>query len=838
MDEGVLPLMLHIIDSHPIEEILRRTSETLANLSINRKNRREIASSGIASRLAILFENGSPATKSFTLLIIGNLLSSGLFYDKVANSPTITNILDNLLDLNFPKQFTAVSFCLCQLSKIQQSCEVLIDCSVVPIVLGYIRQAPLDSIDYLWTVLVNISQFNDFFEKIISHSKVLVMELYEETRFDSSTAHQQLCVAKIAQNLSKHVEFKDYLDDSSVDLFVKTLKTLFSSRRSSRDIQISALLSLTHFANYCTSSRSYILSNDLIELFYEAGTEDTGLNVKYVGLLNIISNEESCCYKLLELGVQKFLVSLQDGFQKMTDGASLEKKQKKLLRAQSSHANRPLTASKSQPEEIENDPVIEGELGKAHTAAIIHNLALKRPILSPGVLTMMLSLAKNCKALRVLHCIRALANMSVHSKSKLAISKESKKIFPMLTVIMRCGCEEAERVQYYCAVVLCNILALSLDKTLLQDLVKSGAVGDLIVVTLLRINAIKTKEILGKAFFNLLSRSEIRENLILQVDILSAVLELSKIEYVDLLELCIRALYNISCELTGPSGSEYASKLTQLKVAAMMIQRLIYSPDIAGSMTTRSIRLLLGMAIANMSFHKMLVLEIAKCESKIADALYRVHVLGSEEATYCAISTLYNLSRIPECKVLADSKALLLIVEVLESNTSAVCIKLCVAVLCNFSKLLVFHEQLTNLAIKPLINVILSPSLHVSVKKDAVQACYNLATLFPPSRVSLIQHETVSALWKLVKISGTGAGRSETKETAQQLDVEDDGSEESLIILIGRLVKELTEDVSDLLILRKLLSDGIMGIILKLAKVEIVDLKVCLLYFRFFSSIP
>jgi hypothetical protein len=828
VDEGLLPLMLHLMDSHPVEDILRRTSETLANLSINRKNRREIASSGIASRLGLLFEHGSPFTRSFTLLIIGNLLSSGLFYDKVANTSTVTNILENLLDLNYPKQFSAVAYCLCQLSKHEASCDVLIECSVVPIVLGYLRQAPLDSIDFLWTVMVNISQFDDFFSKIIKESKTLVQELYEETKFDASSSHQQFCVAKIAYNLSKHKHFKEDLDEVQIDLFVKTLKILFSSRRSTREIHISALTSLTHFALYCSASRSFILSSDLIELFYEAGTEDNVMNVKFVGLLNIISNEESCCYKLLELGVQKFLVSLQDCFQKMTDGASSElKKQKKLLRGQSSHAGRPLTAGKATSDEQEFDPVAEGELGKAHTAAIIHNLALKRPILSPGVLTMMLSLARNCKALRVLHIVRALANMSVHSKSKLAISKESRKIFPMLTVIMRCGCEEAEKVQYYCAVVLCNILALSLEKSLLQDLVKSGATVDLIVVTLLRINAIKTKEILGKAFFNLLTRSEIRENLVLQVDMLPAIIELSKIEYVDLLELCLRALYNITCELTGSYGLEYSVKLAQLKVPSMMVNRLVFSPEVTGSMTTRPIRLLLGMSISNMSFNKLLVLELAKCESKVADALNRVHVLGTEESTYCAVSTLFNMSCIPECKVLADSKALQLIVEVLEANTNALCTKLCVATLCNFSKLLVFQEQLTNLAARPLINVLSSPSLHISVKKDAVQACYNLATLFPSSRFTLIQHDIVSALWKLMKISSVGSTSNPGDTKDADPDADDDGNEEFLIVIIGRLIKELCEDVSDIIILRKLLSDGVMGIILKLAKVEIVDLKVC-----------
>ena len=143
VDEGLLPLLLHLIDIHSgIDDVLRRCTEALSNLSINRKNRREIASSGIGSRLTLLFEKGANITRAYTLLVMGNLLSSGLFYDKVANAHTISYILDHLLEKKFPKQFAAVSYCLSQLSKVEHSCEVLVKCDVVPILLGYLREAP------------------------------------------------------------------------------------------------------------------------------------------------------------------------------------------------------------------------------------------------------------------------------------------------------------------------------------------------------------------------------------------------------------------------------------------------------------------------------------------------------------------------------------------------------------------------------------------------------------------------------------------------------------------------------------------------------------------------
>lgn len=859
VDEGVLPLMLHLMDSHSTDEILKRTSETIANLSINRKNRREIASSGIASRLTLLFDKGSSATRASALLIMGNLLSSGLFHDKVANNHTITNILDNLLDINFPKQFNAVSYCLCQLSKNEVSSEVLVSCGIVPITLGYLRQAPHDSVDYLWTVLVNIMQFEHFFPRIVVESKMIVNELYEEVRNNASQVHQQLCVVKIGYNLSKQSSFKDYLDQKLIDLFVKSMKILFSSKLSAAAVQYCALINLINLANFCVDARSLILSADLIDIFYENGIDDDKMNVLYVALLNIISNEESCCYRLLDNGVQKLLVSLQDSFQRLMDGSRIGSKalKKSASRVMSVRNIQDLVANAGENNnkefavEGEGGPQTEGELGKELTAAVIHNLALKRPILAPGVLPMMLNLAKNCKTLRVLHCTRALANMSVHSKSKLLISKESRRLIPLLTVIMRCGCEEAEKVQHYCAIVLCNILALSLDKSLLADLVKTGAIVDLMVVTLLRINAITTKETLTKAFFNLLGRIEIRETLVIQLDILAALLELAKLEFVDLLELCMRSIYNITCDLNAGSGyeSNYASKLSALKVPNMMVSRLVYSPNLPGSVSNRPIRLLLGMAVANMSFNKSLVLELAQSESKLADAMGRVYALNSDETTYCSVVVLYNLSRYPECRVLAGSKAIPLIVDILtnqERAASVICIKLCIACLCNFSNMAVFHDQVSSHALKAIVDIIGSPQVHLTIKLDAVQTVYNLITAYAASRSGFVQADLVAALWKVIKVSGSKKSSQDANDsvggsscrrgdsTESFEEDQEDVSEEYLLTVVSHIMKSLCEDVSDINYLRKMLADGIMNIILKLAKIELNELKIdmsfCLYY--------
>lgn len=259
-------------------------------------------------------------------------------------------------------------------------------------------------------------------------------------------------------------------------MFIKTIKIILSTTNCNAVIQLMALVTLINLARYCHSSRAIILGTDLIDLMNSIGIDDDHINVKYAELLHLISNEESCCYRLLDMNIQRFLISLQDSFQRLLQGqgkTTYKKADKKYTKGQSianltaflnsssglsneamiksmntlstlTHLNanptvvtQQLVSNASQINismiTAHLDPLEEGELGKALTAASLHNIALKRPVLSPGALTMILLLAKNCKTLRVLHCIRTLAQMSIYNKSKIILSKEFKKVIPMLT---------------------------------------------------------------------------------------------------------------------------------------------------------------------------------------------------------------------------------------------------------------------------------------------------------------------------------------------------------------------------------------------------------------------
>eukprot|EP01038_Epipyxis_sp_PR26KG_P005363 gene5363-7438_t len=884
-DEGVIPLLLHMMDSHSFDEnILSRCTEAIANLSVNRKNRREIASSGIASRLGTIFMNGSSQARASTLLIMGNLLSSGLFHDKVAHNHTISNILDNLLDLNYPKQFLAVTYCICQLSRVHSSCEVMIDCRVIPIVLGYIRKAPPGSTEFLWMLLVNISKHRDFFLALVSEIELLIEEISYVIKCLPNTSHQHEVVS-ISLNMSMRFELSTYMNQEQVIKFVNAMKLAFSSEFVTFSVQDAALATLINFALYCPSARSPLLGSDLISLFLDVGIQNEQLNIKYISLLNIISNEENCCYRLLELGAQAFIVSLQESFGKSSKSLASDKKNNhnEAKRGSTSNNNNNNNFDTTNSISNNNEGELSVEVGFDLSAATLHNIALKRAILVPGVLTSIMALSKNTKELRVLHCTRALAKMSEHPKSKIALNKEAKKIIPLLTVIMRCGCKEAEKVQHYSAIVICNILSMVIDKGLLKDLIKSGAVVDLVVVTLLRINSITTKEALGKAFFNLLTVPDIRENLVMQQDMLASVMELAKIEYVDLLELCVRTFYNITCQLKSGSGFEdsFSSKLIALNVPTFMLAKLNYSPSQSGALSNQAIKLLLGMSIANMSFNKQLVIDLCrqapvskssnnnKSSSSsepsltVANALRRVYVLNIEEAIYCCCVTIFNISMIPDCRVLAGSTtALELLVDVLKRDScSVLCMKLAIAAMCNFSLMPEFQEQMSAVALSSIVSVIGAPQFHMSVKVDAVQTIYNLVTMYPQSRVALIECEGIIALWKMLKILGGSSsnnpaptGNNPDNQSASPVNKgqknlnnnnsnnntnnNDAGSvlsindcdvpvdEESALVLIAHIVKDLCGDVqSDIKVEKKIMSGGVMNIILKLAKIEMPLLK-------------
>lgn len=123
----------------------------------------------------------------------------------------------------------------------------------------------------------------------------------------------------------------------------------------------------------------------------------------------------------------------------------------------------------------------------------------------------------------------------------------------------------------YSAIVICNVLATKVDRGTMEEIIKNGTIVDLRVVTLLRVNRVngdRTKEALARALFNLMSASEFRETMVVDLDVFSATLDLARIESLDLLEICVRAVFNISCQFPNSGGaySKITHKFSALKV--------------------------------------------------------------------------------------------------------------------------------------------------------------------------------------------------------------------------------------------------------------------------------
>ena len=132
VEEGGLTLLLAMLDRRSEADITDRCAETFVNLSLTKKNQREIASSGIAFQFPKILggENVSTKSRAFCLMMIGNLLSAGYLHDKIATVETVNSIL-KMLDPAAARQFMAVSFVISQIIHAKNSLDLVIECGGV-----------------------------------------------------------------------------------------------------------------------------------------------------------------------------------------------------------------------------------------------------------------------------------------------------------------------------------------------------------------------------------------------------------------------------------------------------------------------------------------------------------------------------------------------------------------------------------------------------------------------------------------------------------------------------------------------------------------------------------
>ena len=176
-------------------------------------------------------------------------------------------------------------------------------------------------------------------------------------------------------------------------------------------------------------------------------------------------------------------------------------------------------------------------------------------------------------------------------------------------------------------------------------------------------NGFTIKESLCKALFNLLTRAEFRGQMI-ELGVLSTIMELAKLESTEVLELCARCVYNVTCQTNifalqmrnigvpaflvarasgavlthltteeGPHGAENTATLASQRKVAL---------DDLGLLSSTTVKLLSGMGLANISFDKKMAQSL--CSESGANAIISVFRLNSDQAAYCASVVLFNTS--------------------------------------------------------------------------------------------------------------------------------------------------------------------------------------------------
>lgn len=175
-----------------------------------------------------------------------------------------------------------------------------------------------------------------------------------------------------------------------------------------------------------------------------------------LSLINSLSVEESLILKLFEFGSLKFLLQINDRSLSRTPKSSNVNTAPSTTRGRpaiqrresfsSSTINSTTYALMVNPTAVTAQ---ELEISRRMLGATIHNLMVKRPIIAPGTIPCIMGLLKNSRDGRVVLCMRAMAHLSLHPKSKISLAREASTLIPDLAAIMRFGCDDADRVQHY-----------------------------------------------------------------------------------------------------------------------------------------------------------------------------------------------------------------------------------------------------------------------------------------------------------------------------------------------------------------------------------------------------
>lgn len=334
-------------------------------------------------------------------------------------------------------------------------------------------------------------------------------------------------------------------------------------------------------------------------------------------------------------------------------------------------------------------------------------------------------------------CAKALAKLSTYPRGRSFLGS-NKSVVPALIAMMRSGVKDAAKVQYLSAIALCNVLSVFLHKDNVVSLVKEGLIQDLIAVTVLRVEEVKTKEILAHAIFNLLAREDTRA-LIADQDAVFALVRLTRLQNPELNVICVRAIYNLTCEMPV-----YEQKLLEMEAERVLVTQASFAN---GGVEVKK---MCGAALAMLSSVKGATCALAK--QGVVGALRAIVCVKTRETLEHAATTAFNLSREDNCRAALAAQDVTGVLVTLHELGQARVKNICVATLCNLSSSAAAQENASSRAAFGLLaGTIRAGSLSLSTRLDALRTVTNLVTHYLPSRQAAVESSVTSSLCVILK---------------------------------------------------------------------------------------
>lgn len=373
-------------------------------------------------------------------------------------------------------------------------------------------------------------------------------------------------------------------------------------------------------------------------------------------------------------------------------------------------------------------------------AATFCNVTMYKVITEESFLASLLLLSTSTEASLVLCCAKALSNLSRYPRGRSFLGN-NKNVVPALIAMMRSGVKDAAQVQFLSAIALCNVLSIFLQKENIVSLVEDGMIQDLIAVTVLRVEEVKTKETLARAIFNLLAREDTRR-LIADQDAVFALVRLTRLQSPDLNTICVRAIYNLTCEM-----SRYESKLLEMEAERVLVDQAFF-PN--GGVDVKK---MCGAALTMMSSAGRLA-SVALSKQGIVGALRSIMCVKDKETLEHVATTAFNLSREDCCRPMLVAQDITGVLVPLHAIGHTIVKNLCVATMCNLSSSPVAQENAnTRAEFRVLADTVRAGSLSLATRLDALRTVVNLVTHHAPAIEAAVEASSTSALCVILKVS-------------------------------------------------------------------------------------